>query len=200
MLVCGVIGGGLLLRRSNRPEKGKQQFTIRNVFFIPLNPSVRRENHVKKSRKRFCTVESLGTDRKSKMEWPKFVNVIALGLPHENWSFIADLRNLFLDPANSSSSRLPGYGECYSQRHSSSYAALCCGAPLREVRCSAARFEQPLTGRLQTSCHDLTDPLEELKTKRVISFGVFAQNCPVENNGRSGLTRTSADTPPVRRE
>jgi hypothetical protein len=34
-------------------------------------------------------------------------------------------------------------------------------------------FEQPLTGRLQTSCHDLTDPLEELKTKRVISFGVL---------------------------
>lgn len=136
-------GRGLPLRTSNRPEKRKPFYHSKCFSFIPLNSSVRRENHVKKSRSDFALLKSLGTDRKSKMEWPKFVNVIALGLPHENWSFIADLRNLFLDPApldtaNSSSSRLPGYGECYSHRRSSSYAALCCGAPLREVRCSAA--------------------------------------------------------------
>ena len=64
----------------------------------------------------------------------------------------------------------------------------------------SSKFEQPLTRRLQTSCHDLTDPLEELKTKRVISFGVFAQDCPVENNSRSGLTRTSAETSLMRRD
>ena len=143
MIVCGVIGGGCRSEHQIVLRNASLNLPLEMFFFIPLNPSVRRENHVKKSRSDFALLKSLGTDRKSKMEWPKFVNVIALGLPHENWSFIADLRNLFLDPApldtaSSSSSRLPGYGECYSHRRSSSYAALCCGAPLREVRCSAA--------------------------------------------------------------
>src|SRR6266480_5001345 len=44
----------------------------------------------------------------------------------------------------------------------------------------SSKFEQPLTRRLQTSCHDLTDPLEELKTKRAISFGVFRKTAPLK--------------------
>jgi hypothetical protein len=143
MIVCGVMGGGcrsehqIVLRNASL-------FIIRNVSLLfLLTHQLGGKIMSKNPEAIFALLKSLGTDWKSKMEWPKFVNVIALGLPHENWSFIADLRNLFLDPApldtaNSSSSRLPGYGECYSQRRSSSYAALCCGAPLREVRCSAA--------------------------------------------------------------
>ena len=139
------------------------------------------------------------------MEWPKFGNVIGLGLPHENWSFTADLRTLFLDPApldtaSSSSSRLPGYAGVLL---AAALIVMCCTV-LRRVAArspmSSGKFEQPLTRRLQTSCHDLIDPLDELVPKRVISFGVFAQNCPDENNGGSGLTSTSADTPLVRRE
>jgi hypothetical protein len=84
MLVCGVIGGELLLRRSNRPEDASLNLPFEMFFFIPLNSSVRRENYVKKSRSDFALLKSLGTDRKSKVEGPELVNVIALGSPHEN--------------------------------------------------------------------------------------------------------------------
>jgi hypothetical protein len=79
MIVCGVIGGGLPLRTSNRPEKRKPFYHSKCFSFIPLNSSVRRENYVKKSRNGFALLKSLGTDRKSKMERPEFVNIIALG-------------------------------------------------------------------------------------------------------------------------